>query len=215
MGSIKERVMFKRFIVVIVILLGVCIASMSCINASPTPAPTNVLMVGDSLGTSAAGEIIVGLNWRYGMSTTMDVRPSTGLQINNYTGFVWVPRITALMKHNPQRVVVELGTNDALVSTRTMVYGATITTVMGITSGRPTYWVNVMDCAWSHTLFGTRASTINKALRTAATRYPNLHVVDAMTPMCAHPEYFVADHLHLTDAGKAAFAELIISTVGK
>jgi hypothetical protein len=58
----------------------------------------------------------------------------------------------------------------------------------------------------TQSLFQPARGSMNDELRAAAARYPNLDVVDWDAQVSAHPEYVYADGLHLTPAGRAAFA---------
>jgi hypothetical protein len=61
----------------------------------------------------------------------------------------------------------------------------------------------------TQSLFQPTRGAMNDELRAAAARYPNLDVVDWDAQVSAHPEYVYADGLHLTPAGRAAFAGVV------
>lgn len=76
-------------------------------------------------------------------------------------------------------------------------------------------WVNVND--QTESWLREYAPAINQRIAEIAERETaagrTMLVADWATASAGHPEYFVSDHVHLTDAGQRAYAELIVSTV--
>jgi hypothetical protein len=96
-------------------------------------------------------------------------------------------------------VVLDFGYNDSPDPT---VFRSRIDDAMGALAGvKHVIWLNQHD-------WGGRAG-MNAELAAAASRYPNLDVVDWNTEVNAHPEYVYGDSIHLTPAGQVAMATLV------
>ncbi len=76
--------------------------------------------------------------------------------------------------------------------------------IMAQIGDRPVYWLT--------NTFSGRLD-LNDVLREFAKSYPNLRVVDWYEYTKDHPEYFVADGLHPTEEGQAAFARIIYEAI--
>ena len=76
--------------------------------------------------------------------------------------------------------------------------------IMNLIGDRPVYWLT--------NTFKDRLN-LNDVLRAFAENYPNLRVVDWYEYTKDHPEYFVADGLHPTEAGQEAFAQIIYEAI--
>ena len=81
---------------------------------------------------------------------------------------------------------------------------STKVTIMELIGDRPVYWL-------THTV--ARRQNINDSLRAFAAKYSNIKVVDWYALTRKHPEYFVADGIHLTAAGQAGFAKVIYDAI--
>ena len=77
-------------------------------------------------------------------------------------------------------------------------------TIMELIGDRPVYWL---------TNTAAKRLNINDKLREFAAKHPNIKVVDWYALTRNHPEYFVADGIHLTAAGQAGFAQVIYDAI--
>ena len=57
-------------------------------------------------------------------------------------------------------------------------------------------------------------AAIGDELSAQAGRRPNLHLADFGAVCSRHPEYLLDDHVHLTDEGTQALADLMVDAVG-
>jgi hypothetical protein len=97
-------------------------------------------------------------------------------------------------------VVLDLGYNDAADP---IVFRGRLDDAMGALAGvKRVLWLNQHDWAPGR-------SAMNDELSAAASRYPNLDVVDWNAEVAAHPDDVYADAIHLTPAGQAAMATLV------
>jgi hypothetical protein len=97
-------------------------------------------------------------------------------------------------------VVLDLGYND---SPDPAVFRGRIDDAMAALSGVDrVIWLNQHD-------WGPGRSGMNAELAAAASRYPNLDVVDWNAEVGAHPEYVYADSIHLTPVGGPALAAVV------
>ncbi|MDR2975893.1 MAG: acetyltransferase [Streptococcaceae bacterium] len=96
-------------------------------------------------------------------------------------------------------ILIDLGVNGEIDE-------SDISGIMKISAGRPVFWVNVrVPRSWE--------AEDNAVLAMAAKNYPNLHVLDWHSIAVNHPEYFVSDQVHLTNAGITAYVQLITLAV--
>ncbi len=70
--------------------------------------------------------------------------------------------------------------------------------------GQDIYWVNVVNDKSVH---------VNHSIEQLALRYPQIHIIDWMTASKDHPEYFVADGIHLTNIGVKAYVQTIYDAI--
>lgn len=66
------------------------------------------------------------------------------------------------------------------------------------------FWINVTNDQDVH---------VNAGLQAHAEAHDNVYYIDWNAASNGHPEYFVADGIHLTDAGRKAYAETIFQSV--
>lgn len=69
---------------------------------------------------------------------------------------------------------------------------------------RKIFWINVTN---------DKSVNVNKKLNNLAKKYPNLYIVDWYSISKGHPEYFVADRIHLTETGKKAYTKAIYNKI--
>lgn len=77
-------------------------------------------------------------------------------------------------------------------------------TIMETCAGNEVFWVNVTNDKDVH---------VNDSLLEFSKNYNNLHVIDWETISNGHPEYFVADGIHLTQQGREAYVKAIYSSI--
>lgn len=76
--------------------------------------------------------------------------------------------------------------------------------IMTTVEDRQVFWVNVTNNKDVH---------VNEGLLEFANTHKNLHVVDWNKESSGHPEYFVADGIHLTSVGMKVYADFIHQTI--
>ncbi len=76
--------------------------------------------------------------------------------------------------------------------------------IMDIIGERKVYWVNIKNNENLH---------FNEKIAEYAKNYPNLEVIDWYSISENHPEYFVADGIHLTEAGREAYTQAIYDSI--
>jgi hypothetical protein len=97
-------------------------------------------------------------------------------------------------------VVLDLGYNDVADATvfRSRVDGA-MAALVGV---KRVFWLNQHD-------WGPGRAGMNAELVAAASRYPNLEVIDWNAEVAAHPDEVYGDSIHLTPTGQTAMAALV------
>ena len=78
--------------------------------------------------------------------------------------------------------------------------------IMKICGDRKVFWLNANNDKDVH---------VNENLNKFASKYPNLYIIDWNSISSGHPEYFIADGIHLTDAGRNAYAKAIYDSIYK
>lgn len=76
--------------------------------------------------------------------------------------------------------------------------------IIQLAGNRKIFWVNVTN---DHEV------GINNELYNLSTRYNNIHIIDWNSASINHPEYFIADHIHLTEIGKKAYINTIYNAI--
>ncbi|GAA4739768.1 hypothetical protein GCM10023328_21040 [Modestobacter marinus] len=89
--------------------------------------------------------------------------------------------------------VVGLGTNDVVVSTAAQ-FRANVEWFMQQSQGRPVQWFNI-----HHPQYAAKADAYNAVLNDAATRWPNLRILDWHGHATTHPRVIAGDQLHIAD----------------
>jgi hypothetical protein len=155
-------------------------------GAQDAPA-LRIRMFGDSVMLGARDDLMAAFP---GVNTAVDAVESRSL-------LGTTPMLVAHPELLGDVVVLDLGYNDMADAA---VFHDRIDAMMQALAGVPRVeWL-------TQSLFQPERGAMNDELRAAATRYPNLEVVDWDAQVSAHPDYVYADGLHLTTAGRAAFA---------
>lgn len=76
--------------------------------------------------------------------------------------------------------------------------------ILNICDNREVFWINVTNDS---------EVNVNNKLLDLASEYHNLHIVDWKQISSGHPEYFVADGIHLTEIGKKAYVNALYSSI--
>ncbi|MBQ2409376.1 MAG: acyltransferase family protein [Bacilli bacterium] len=71
-------------------------------------------------------------------------------------------------------------------------------------AGRDIFWINTTN---------DYAVNVNSKLNNLANRYNNFFVIDWASASNGHPEYFIADGIHLTPSGRDAYVRTIYDTI--
>ncbi len=174
-------------------LFATALAALAVTSVAPVAAqtpPLRVTMVGDSVMLGARDQLLAEFA---GMPVTVDASEDRSL----------LGAIGMFQSAGPALgdvVVLDLGYND---SGDPAVFRERIDGAMGALAGvRHVIWLN------QHEFRPDRAG-MNAELNAAASRYPNLEVVDWNAEVVAHPEDVYGDSIHLTPAGQAAMAALV------
>jgi hypothetical protein len=156
--------------------------------------PRPVYVVGDSVMLGAETAVVAALA---PVPVTVDAQQSRSL----------LGAVSLLQQHRPEMgdvVVVALGTNDG---TDPAEFARRVDLVMGALQGLPhVLWVN-------QRVFAPGRAQLDAELTAASGRYPNLRVLDWNAVVDANPATVGPDGIHLTDAGKAAMANLVAGAV--
>lgn len=94
-------------------------------------------------------------------------------------------------------VVINLGANGDCSDTCKV-------ELMELCEDREVFWINVTNDSEVH---------VNDGLNSLASSYQHLHIIDWNSVSHQHPEYFVADGIHLTEIGKKAYTETIYDAI--
>ena len=158
------------------------------------PASRPVFVIGDSVMLGAEGAVVAALA---PLPVAVDAQESRSL----------LGAVSLLQQHRSEMgdvVVVALGTNDG---TDPVEFARRIDLALGVLQGVPhVLWVNQRE-------FAPGRAGLNAQLRAAASRFPNLRVLDWNAVVAGNPFDVGPDGIHLTDAGKAAMAGLVTAGV--
>jgi lysophospholipase L1-like esterase len=187
---------------------GASVTAPTTTNATPGTTPGRPLtVVGDSLsvlGRKPIRAVLGDAGW--------------DVLVDAFPGRTMADQIPAMRyaAANPARaVIIELGTNDAIqVADGRLdraVMLATIGQALDVFGEQCVVWVVPGRDPEAN---GARVgAAIAEALDAQAARRPNLHLADFGAVLEAHPEYLADDHVHLTDDGSQALAELMAGAV--
>ena len=139
--------------------------------------------------------------------------------IDSFPGRTTADQIPALTyaAGDPSRVVIiELGTNDAIQVEDGRLDRASVMATIGqaldLFQDRCIVWVVPgRDPQANGAEVG---AAIGDELSAQAGRRPNLRLADFGAVLLEHPEYLLDDHVHLTDDGTQALADLMVDAVG-
>jgi hypothetical protein len=158
----------------------------------PPPEPAAVTAIGDSVMLGAADALRQAL----GETVTVDAEVSRSFA----TGADKIGQLAAAGTLG-EIVVVHLGTNgpvDAELFDTLMANAEPADRVLAVTVRVPRSW----------------EGQVNETLVAAVRRWPDLELIDWKATSDDRPELFVEDGVHLTDAGRRVYANLVDAAVG-
>lgn len=186
MGPRRRRIGFA----VAVLALVVASAALRAGAQTPGSSPLRVSMFGDSVMLGARDQLLAQFA---GQPVTVDA-----VEDRSLLGAIGLFRQAGAGLGDV--VVLDLGYND---SADPVVFRGRIDDAMAALAGvRRVLWLNQHE-------WGPGRAGMNAELVAAASRYPNLEVVDWNAEVVAHPDEVYADAIHLTPSGQAAMASLV------
>jgi len=162
-----------------------------------------VLVLGDSNLFESGAQVDAALQG-VGLEPTLRGVPSLGLKdLDAY----WLRELPPLLAADPAVVVVALGTNDTTTRADVEAFSARIDAMLRAIGDRPVVWLTHVE----HRPFEVAGGghSVNEAIRAAATRWPNLTVLDRTGHLEDDPSLLRGDGLHFTEAGMVAFGDEI------
>jgi hypothetical protein len=197
----EDRTLGRRLaIAAVVTLLVVVLVVVTGSDQSPEPvAGPRVLVIGDSLLNNARTQVESELR-ADGWDPTVASFPGSNI-------LIWQERLQPLAERTrPNVAVVELGTNDCFYG-RCPDLGPLIDRIVDdlAETADAILWLDVQ----AETPHLVPADSVNAQLRLAAARHPDVRMVEFGELFDQHPEWHIADRLHLNEAGQQALADLI------
>jgi acyl-CoA thioesterase-1 len=173
----------------------------SCASTVETP---RVLVLGDSILNQSADPVRSSLE-DHGWAPVVIAFGGSAIE-------QWTARLPQLLdEHQPSIVVVELGTNDCTDGVCPELDAQIEAALDALADTEQILWLNVQ----TGPTYPAGAERVNVALDTAATRHPNLEIVDFSDEFAGHPDWLDAGGPHLTPAGQLAFARLVTEAVDR
>lgn len=156
--------------------------------AEETPQPLSVTMVGDSVMLGASPSIL-------GMLPDCVIDAKVSRQFVQADEVLDSLEAQGLLR---QTVVMALGTNGAFSVEK----GQALINRLG--SGRTIYWVTVYgrELGWQE--------ESNATIRQLAAQNENVHIIDWSQAVSGHPEWLCGDGIHLSAAGRNAYANIVL-----
>lgn len=177
-------------------------ASRTGTKSSPPPVKGHhVLLVGDSLLWQSIAPVKAALaadQW----DPTVTAAPATTIG-------AWTGRMKQLVADaDPDVIVIELGTNNC-VAACPRVEAIVDQMMRQIPRSIPVVWLNVQ----AQPTYPAHPESVNNALAAARTRWSNLTLVDLSARFRNHPEWHIADGLHLSAAGSDQLGAFIAESL--
>ena len=183
------------------------------VTACDTAVPARVLYLGDSVMAEAMEEVTNrSLFHTHAYHTIPQAIGGSGLKdLDSY----WLPRIRALQLARVEwdAVVIHSGFNDAATGPMRRApldaddYARRIDALLEAVGDVPVLWFDIPRNA---PLEEPRRDLVNRAIRGATTRWPNLTVLWSSALFVDCPECFDDDQIHRTQIGQERLAEIII-----
>jgi lysophospholipase L1-like esterase len=193
-------IVLAAILVALVPLAWVSVAA-SRTEARPVARGDKVLVVGDSLTWQSAPQVTAALQadgW------TPTIQAASGTTIGN-----WAGKVGKLVdEHDPDVLVVELGTNNCTASCP-HIDRVIDRLLRDVPRSLPVVWLNVQ----AQPTYPAHPESVNDALAAAAARWPNVTLVDMSARFRNHPDWHVADGLHFTARGSAELGRLMAESL--
>lgn len=154
-----------------------------------------ILVIGDSLVASAEDELHAA-GREHGIE--LDVRAEPGRSIAAATPILGATNRAA-------QIVIALGTNDVGAAATTL--DGLISHVLAAADGRHVWWLDVGLADFR------RAAHVNEAIERAGRGSAKLHLIRWSRRVSADPDLLSADGVHLSSAGRTAFAATMVGAL--
>jgi lysophospholipase L1-like esterase len=181
------------------------IAWVSVASSRTEPKPVvrgnKVLVVGDSLTWQSIPQVTAALQ-AGGWDPT--IQAASGTTIGAWTGKVG----TLIEEHDPDVLVVELGTNNCTAECP-RIASVIDRLLRNVPRSIPVVWLNVQ----AQPSYPAHPEAVNDALGAAAERWPNVTLVDMSARFRNHPDWHMDDGLHFSATGSTELARLIAESV--
>jgi lysophospholipase L1-like esterase len=184
----------------------IAVAGLVSVVGVGTHRDQTAVVAGDSLTAQSESQIRLVLT-ADGWKPIVD--GVSGSSITNRDAvFDWRTRISEIAALHPAVVVIELGTNDCANCGEDLDAG-----IDGLLAPLRHVGRVVWLTAQTDVEFTRDPQGLNEALRKATVRWPNLEVLDMGRHFAGHPEWHVADGVHLNGAGSTELANLMRGAV--
>ena len=194
----------------ILLIVAVALLASACRPTYTGPVGPKVAVVGDSITNSSSGELDTELAAKYRFASGID-----GIDLEEGKAQLVKP----VAETTPSVLVIELGINSARESWDSSDLPH-LEAVLAAAKATPcVIWVTptaLEPSYFDHLGTGTLASRIAQfqaSLSKRLPKYPNIHRADFGAIELQHPEWFVADRLHLTPEGQAAYAAFVADQI--
>ena len=172
-------------------------AASSRTEPKPVARGNKVLVVGDSLTWQSAPQVTAALR-ADGWDPTIEAVAGT-------TVGTWANKVgTLVAEHDPDVVVVELGTNNCTAECP-HIASVIDRLLRNVPRSIPVLWLNVQ----AQPNYPAHPESVNDALAAAAERWPTVTLVDMSARFRNHPDWHEEDGLHFTATGSAELGKLM------
>jgi len=169
-----------------------------------------VAVVGDSITAHSAKEIATAL-----APYRRSVVGVPSIAMPEALGRLVKPAVST----DPAVLVVELGLNDALDGWDSSDLPALEATLKALDPADCVVWITptaLSPSYYDHLGPGTmqaRANAFKASLKKRLPKHPNVHLADPSADQLAHPEWYDADRMHHSPAGRTAYAAFVAEAV--
>jgi lysophospholipase L1-like esterase len=188
---------------ILVALVPIAWVSVASSRTEPKPVArgSKVLVVGDSLTWQSIPEVTASLE-AGGWDPTIQAAPGTTIG-------AWADKVGKLVdEHDPDVVVVELGTNNCTAECP-RIASVIDRLLRSVPRSVPVVWLNVQ----AQPSYPAHPESVNDALAAAAERWPNVTLVDMSARFRNHPDWHMEDGLHLTATGSTELGKLMAESL--
>jgi lysophospholipase L1-like esterase len=188
---------------ILVALVPLAWVSVAASRTEPKPVVRGdkALVVGDSLTWQSAPQVTAALQ-AHGWEPT--IQAESGTTIGD-----WADKVgTLIEEHDPDVLVVELGTNNCTAACP-RIERVIDRLLRDVPRSLPVVWLNVQ----AQPSYPAHPESVNDALASAAARWPNVTLIDMSARFRNHPDWHVADGPHLTPTGSTELARLVVESL--